>query len=201
MKPSIVFIDTKVNSDLVYTLNKDEDMTVVLFIHNTNDVRLTVNLKGEYARARVIGLVVAADDTKIVLHTQQHHQSPHTTSNLLVKGVFSGKSTFFYDGSIIVDKQAQKTDAYQRNENLLLSENAHAESKPSLEILANDVRCTHGATIGTVDDDQLWYLNTRGISTTMARKLIVDGFLESALGSIESVEWKKEARKLLWQTL
>ena len=90
-----------------------------------------------------------------------------------------------YDGGIRVEKEAQKTDAYQRNENLLLSEGAHAQSKPSLEILANDVRCTHGATVGKIPEDQLWYLATRGIGKKRGQGLIVSGFLGSALVSID----------------
>jgi Fe-S cluster assembly protein SufD len=84
-----------------------------------------------------------------------------------------------------VEKKAQKTDAYQRNANLLLSETAYAESKPSLEILANDVRCTHGATVGPVSDEELWYLATRGIPKKQAESLIVEGFFKSALEFVD----------------
>ncbi len=113
------------------------------------------------------------------LHTLQSHEAPGTTSDLLVKSLLTDNATFLYDGAIFVSRIAQKTDAYQRNENLMLSRVAHAESKPKLEILANDVRCTHGATIGSVREDELWYLKTRGIDNSEGTRLISRGFLES----------------------
>ena len=122
------------------------------------------------------------------MHTLQHHKAPDTTSNLLVKSVLSGSSEIFYEGSILVDLCAQKTDAYQRNENLLLDEHTHATSSPALEILANDVRCTHGAVVKTLDENELWYLATRGIDRKTGRDMIASGFLASALDRIPNVD-------------
>ncbi len=145
---------------------------------------VAVRLRGRGARATIIGVAVGIDLSSLALHTLQHHIAPETTSNLLVKGVFRDHATFLYDGAIRVEKRAQKTDAYQRNENLLLSRTAFAESKPTLEILADDVRCTHGATICSIPEDQLWYLASRGIEEKEAGRMLVTGFLESALSGL-----------------
>lgn len=162
---------------------------------------ITVSLVGRGASARIVGFVRGSGDAHIHLHTLQLHDSPETTSTLLVKSILSGGATFDYVGSIRVAPAAQKTDAYQRNENLLLSPLAHAQSKPSLEILANDVRCTHGATIGMIDPDQLWYLTSRGIDESLAKQLIVEGFFESAIGTISDIIMQKNIRRHIWQTL
>ena len=90
-------------------------------------------------------------------HTLQHHQAPHCRSDLLYKGALQDKSRIVWRGMIHVDRDAQKTDGYQRDDNLVLSESARADSIPGLEILADDVRCTHGATVGRVDDEQIFY--------------------------------------------
>lgn len=147
-------------------------------------VKATVRLVGKGARATIVGIVIGRGNSSFSLRTQQRHQAPETTSNLLVKTALTGNATFDYDGGIRVEKQAQKTDAYQRNENLLLSDQAHAESKPTLEILANDVRCTHGATVGHIPLDQCWYLATRGIGKDAGEELIVSGFLKSAVEKV-----------------
>ena len=90
-------------------------------------------------------------------HTLQHHQVPHCTSDLLYKGALQGQSRLVWRGMIQVDRDAQKTDGYQRDDNLILSEAARADSIPGLEILADDVKCSHGATVGRVDDEQVFY--------------------------------------------
>lgn len=151
----------------------------------TAQARVTVRLTGRGAKVIITGIFIAAGETKLTLHTMQVHAAPDTTSDLLVKTVLSDHARCLYDGGIRVEKKAQKTDAYQRNENLLLSGHAYAESKPSLEILANDVRCTHGATAGPIDPEQIWYLATRGVSPARAASLIAQGFIASALVRIE----------------
>jgi Fe-S cluster assembly protein SufD len=131
--------------------------------------------------ATITGILIGTEHTKQILHTMQIHTAPNTTSDLLVKTVLSDHASSFYDGGIRIEKSAQKSDAYQKNENLLLSDHAFAESKPSLEILANDVRCSHGATMGPINEEQLWFLTSRGISKKQAEELIVAGFIQDAL--------------------
>ncbi len=185
------------DSRLQYTVDAGNDLILLLLAlgRKKATIEATIQLVGRGAKATVIGIVVGKKMSTIKFHTLQHHLAPETTSNLLVKTVLAGEATCVYDGGIVVEKAAQKTDAYQRNENLLLSGDAHAESKPSLEILANDVRCTHGATVGKIPEDQLWYLASRGIGKKKGQGLIVSGFLESALemvGDSETVEGLKD---------
>ncbi len=175
------------------------NLTLVLMATHLKNakVSLTVFLGAKGASASITGIVVGSGEGKVFLHTMQIHNAPDTTSDLLVKSVLSDHAKFLYDGGIRVEKKAQKTDAYQRNENLLLSGRAYAESKPSLEILANDVRCTHGATAGPVDPQEVWYLSTRGIPRAAGEKLIVEGFIGSALERIAD----KSIISKIWQTL
>ncbi len=193
MKPVMITKDKIVIEDIQsgdssyeYRVGRGAHLTLVLTSITKSKVHADVHVRlAEYgAQASIIGLVIGTDQSSLELHTFQHHEAPKTTSNLLVKGIFRDSARFLYDGAIRVEKAAQQTDAYQRNENLLLSDSAHAESKPSLEILANDVRCTHGATLSSLPADQLWYLATRGIGQKEAEGLLVAGFLQSALEQI-----------------
>lgn len=185
-----------------YAVGEQMQLMLVLILSGSGkDVTAHIHLTGRGAKADILGFVVGKGNNVFSFHTLQEHRAPETTSNLLVKGVLADMAKFSYDGGIKVERKAQKTDAYQRNENLLLSKTASAESKPALEILANDVRCTHGATIGTVPKDQLWYLATRGIPTDQAKQLIVTGFLHSALERIQSEDARREVEEKLWQIL
>lgn len=146
--------------------------------------KISVRLTGSHATATILGLVIAKSDASIQLHTMQYHEAPDTTSNLLVKTALWDRAKSSVEGGIRVELGAQKTNAYQRNENLLLSPNAVAISKPSLEILADDVRCTHGATMGPISEEELWYLSTRGISKALAEPLIITGFFQKGIDTI-----------------
>jgi Fe-S cluster assembly protein SufD len=118
------------------------------------------------------------------LDTQQNHHAPHTTSDLLYKGALREHSRSVWQGMIYVAPGAQKTDGYQANRNLILEPTARADSIPGLEILADDVRCTHGATVGKIDPDHLFYLQARGIPAPEAERLIVEGFFAPIMDRI-----------------
>lgn len=180
-------------------LVKKGAFTLVLTGHKKNvvDASVVIRLQGRGTSAKVVGCIMGAGDGAYHLHTLQQHEAPETTSDLLVKTVLSDASTSHYEGAIRVEKEGQKTDAYQRNENLLLSPHAKAVSSPGLEILANDVRCTHGATAGPVNVDALWYLASRGIDQAHGEALIVDGFLSAALERIEDHGTRADVRKTL----
>ena len=122
-------------------------------------------------------------------HTLQHHRAPGCKSDLLYKGALQDKSRLVWRGMIRVDRDAQKTDGYQRDDNLLLSEEARADSIPGLEIQADDVKCSHGATAGCVDDELVFYACCRGLSRKEAIRLIVTGFFQQVFDrvTIESV--------------
>lgn len=188
------------DKEYIVRANTHRQIVIPIISDTDTQVRVRVRLVGKGATAQIIGIVAGRGKGRISLHTLQHHEAPETTSSLLVKGVLDDESTFLYDGAIRVEPEAQKTDAYQRNENLLLSPSAHAQSQPGLEILANDVRCTHGATVGTLPEDQLWYLATRGIAKRQARALIAQGFLHTAVELIQSTKLRKEVYDKLYKS-
>jgi Fe-S cluster assembly protein SufD len=148
-------------------------------------VRIQNDLAGAGATSRVTGAYFADGDQHLDYDTFQEHMAPSTTSDFAFKGALREQATSVWRGMIRVEPEAQKTNAYQENRNLLLSDKAHADSIPGLEILANDVRCTHGATIGKVDREQLFYLMARGLSRSEAERMIVRGFFTEILDRIE----------------
>ena len=147
--------------------------------------RIQNDLAGAGATSRVAGAYFADGDQHLDYDTFQEHIAPNTTSDFAFKGALRDHATAVWRGMIKVEKDAQKTNAYQENRNLILSEQAHADSIPGLEIEANDVRCTHGATISPVNRDELFYAMARGISRGEAERLIVRGFFTDVLNRIE----------------
>jgi Fe-S cluster assembly protein SufD len=126
-----------------------------------------------------------ADTNQIIDHdTQQNHNKPNTTSDLLFKGALKHESRSVWQGMIRVLPHAQQTNGFQANRNLLLSEDARADSIPGLEILANDVRCTHAATVGKLDDEPVFYLMSRGMTREDAERLLVVGFFDPIMERI-----------------
>lgn len=142
------------------------------------------HLRGENALAEMLGVFFGDSDQYFDHHTWQLHESPYATSDLEFKGALRDSARSVYSGLIKVYEGAQKTDAYQQNRNLLLSREARADSIPNLEIGANDVRCTHGATISQVVPEHVFYLQARGIPRTEAQKLIVEGFFRPVIDRI-----------------
>jgi Fe-S cluster assembly protein SufD len=148
-------------------------------------IRIQNDLAGEGATSRVTGAYFADGTQHLDYDTFQEHMAPSTTSDFAFKGALRDDARAVWRGMIRVEEGAQKTNAYQENRNLLLSSTAHADSIPGLEIMANDVRCTHGATLGRVDRDLLFYLMTRGLTRSEAERLIVRGFFQDMLDRVE----------------
>jgi Fe-S cluster assembly protein SufD len=138
-------------------------------------------LIGEGGRSDLLAVAVAKNQQEFDTRTLQDHVSPHTASDLLYKNALEDRARTIFGGLIRVEPHAHFADAYQKVRNLLLSDDAEANSMPGLEILADNVRCTHGATSGQVDEDELFYLRTRGISVPVAQRLIVTGFLDEVV--------------------
>lgn len=143
-------------------------------------------LQAPGAFSEMLALTVADGAREFDQRTLQIHQAPNTKSDLLYKNALRDQARTIFSGLIIVDPDAQKTDAYQSNRNLMLSEEAEASSLPGLEIQANDVRCTHGATSSRIDPEQEFYLQSRGIAKAMADELLTFGFFEEVLNRLES---------------
>lgn len=143
-----------------------------------------LDLVGEGAQGRMSGFYFTDGDQHLDHDTQQNHLAPRTTSDLLFKGALRGKSRSVWQGMIYVAPGAQKTDGYQANRNLVLDDQARADSIPGLEILADDVRCTHGATVGKLEQEPLFYLKSRGIPQKEAEQLVVEGFFDPIMQRI-----------------
>lgn len=151
--------------------------------------RLTKNLSnlsmiGAGATGKMSGFYFTDHVQHLDHDTQQNHLAPNTTSELLFKGALTDNSRSVWQGMIYVSPEANKADGYQANRNLVLSKNARADSIPGLEILTDDVRCTHGATVGKIDEDQVFYLTSRGMPRDDAERLIVEGFFEPIMQRI-----------------
>lgn len=144
-------------------------------------VDLAASLEGPGARSDMLGLYFAQGNQHFDHNTRQDHKVPHATSDLLYKGALYDKTRAIFRGIIKVFPKAQRTDAYQTNRNLLLSDQAEATSLPNLEIEADDVRCSHAATVGHLDQEELFYIMTRGVSRRDAERLVVFGFFGEVL--------------------
>jgi Fe-S cluster assembly protein SufD len=152
-------------------------------------VNQSVALVGEGAYSQVNGVMFTEGKQHLSYHTQQHHVAPHCTSDFLYKSALQDASRTVWRGMITVDHDAQKTDGYQRNDNLLLSTKARADSIPGLEIEADDVRCTHGSTTSKIDEELIFYAMCRGYTRKEAARMIVTGFFQQIFDriSIDSV--------------
>lgn len=149
-------------------------------------------LQGPGARSELLGVFFGSDRQHFDIHTLQDHQAERTFSDLLYKAALKDQAKSVYTGLIRIGKKAQKSDAYQANRNLLLSQGAKADSVPMLEIEANDVRCTHGVAVGPVDPEQAFYLMSRGLSEGEAEQMIVEGFFEQLLRRLPLEEIREE---------
>jgi Fe-S cluster assembly protein SufD len=155
------------------------DWAALGFGGGNGKVRMTTNLAGQGSEARVTGGYAGGNSQHLDYDTLQEHAAEDTFSDLAFRGVLANSSTAVWRGMIKVDEGAQRTDAFQECRNMLLSPDAHADAIPGLEILADDVACTHAAAIAQVDKDQLFYLNSRGLSEEEGRSLVVEGFLQA----------------------
>jgi Fe-S cluster assembly protein SufD len=160
--------------------------TLAAFGGRTAKVNQQVELVGRRAECQVNGVMFTEGRQHFSYHTLQHHQAPETRSDFLYKSALQDSSRTVWRGLIKVDPIAQKTDGYQRNDNLLLSRMARADSIPGLEIEADDVRCTHGSTSGSVEEEMIFYVCSRGLSRREAVRLIVSGFFQQVFDRITS---------------
>jgi Fe-S cluster assembly protein SufD len=161
------------------------DWVVVGFGGGNGRMRTETLLAGEGASGKVTGAYAPHGRQHIDFDTTQEHGAPHTTSDLAFRGILSDRSQAVWRGMIKVDPGAQQTDAFQECRNLLLSKRAHADAIPGLEILANDVRCTHAAAIAQIDKEQLFYLRSRGLDTAVSTRLVIEGFMQELVERFE----------------
>lgn len=199
MKSNAIIVIDKLKTNQQFIVGDNEKKTFVIILSGdsiqSGDVKIII--EGKKAYVQILGIIIGQGKQKINLYTLQDHLKPESVSDLLIKSVLFGESRFNYKGLIKIEEDAQKSNAYQKNQNLLLSSKAWADSRPYLEILANDVRCTHGVTVGQIDKDQLYYLQTRGLDDQAATHLIVGGFYQEVLNRISDDKIRKELKEKL----
>lgn len=166
------------NLSIAANLKKDSFLKMVLFPEN---VSVKVELAEEQAEVQLFGLAKLKDKEQSHVNILIEHQAPNTRSRQLFKNVLFDQSKATFEGKIYVHSIAQKTQAYQRNSNLLLSDEATAHAKPNLEIFADDVKASHGATFGQLDEEEMFYLRSRGLSRQDAQEWLIDGFCKEIL--------------------
>lgn len=168
----------------------------LLFVENFSG-DLKIEIENEGVRVFVIGFYFGRGEDSFKIRTVQHHKKGNSSSDLLIKGVFLDSSSFYYEGLIRIEKQANKSFAYQSNQNLVLSSRSFVESKPYLEILANDVFCTHASTTSYLDRNKLYYLESRGLDKKKGKKLLIESFFAEVFEKINQVWGKKRANSLV----
>ena len=162
---------------------------------------LNILLDGEHCEANLDGLYIPAEGGLVDNHTAVDHRLPNSVSNELYKGIMDNNSTGVFNGKVFVRQDAQKTNAFQSNKNILLADTATINTKPQLEIWADDVKCSHGCTTGQLDSEQLFYLRARGLDEPNARKLLLKAFAEEIVDRIKLDEVKEIAEALLDERL
>jgi Fe-S cluster assembly protein SufD len=167
----------------------------------TSRVDLNARLQGQGANSDMLGLYFGDADQHFDHNTSQDHVAPNARSDLLYKGALADRSRSVFRGIIRVHKGAQRTDAYQTNRNLLLSPHARADSLPNLEIEADDVKCSHAATVGQLDEDEVFYLMARGLPREQAERLVVTGFLGEVLGRLPMGGVAEKATRVITEKL
>ena len=168
------------------------DMVFLIMPGVSCDVKLDIRLAGEGAEANIYGAYVCGGAEKVKIAVDMHHDLPHCNSRQLFKGVAGGKSRVDFYGKIIVAQDAQQTQAYQENHNILLSDDAKINTKPQLEIYADDVKCSHGATIGRLNEEEQFYMRSRGITLEDAKVLQMISFLAPVLEAIPDEPKREE---------
>jgi Fe-S cluster assembly protein SufD len=164
-----------------------------------NNIR--AQLAGEGGACVLNGLYLTRDEQLADHHMIVEHAQPHCTSHEYFNGILDDKSKGVFHGRILVQRVAQKTDAKQTNKNLLLSDNATADTKPQLEIYADDVKCTHGATVGQLNKESIFYLRSRGIGTDTARRMLIHAFAGEIIERIDCEAAREELDKIVWERL
>ena len=195
------------NAKLIDTMNvfqkEDSTCNINTLIFGGSFTRNNLNFEqnGSNCESNMNGVSILDKNQLADNHTFVDHKQPHCTSNEMYKGVYLGNSRGVFNGKIMVRQDAQKIDAFQSNNNLLLSENSTIDSKPQLEIYADDVKCSHGCTIGQLDEDALFYMRSRGIGITEAKAVLTYAFASEAIENISILEVKLLAQKLLAKKL
>ena len=182
--------------DYVVKAGEKLELTFVVLPGESRDIDVAIDIVGEGAEVSLKGLYLCGGDERVNFRILMHHRAGGCVSHQLFNGIAGGSSRVTFDGRIIVAPDAQKTEAYQENHNIVLSDQAHVETTPQLEIYADDVKCSHGATIGQLDEDAQFYMRSRGIPEQEARTLQMLSFLSPVIPEGREEEVEKAVRSL-----
>lgn len=191
MTEVIIISEGQLSRSLDIRAGQKVDIVLLVYPGVSCDVNLDVHLNGEGAEANLYGAYVCGGSEKVKISVEMRHNVPYCNSRQLFKGIAGGASKVDFYGKITVAQDAQRTEAYQENHNILLSDDAKVDTKPQLEIYADDVKCTHGATIGRLNEEEQFYMRSRGISLEEAKVLQMISFIAPVLAEIE-VESERE---------
>lgn len=172
------------------------DVVVIVMPGASCDIKLDVTLAGEGAEANIYGAYVCGSQERVKISVDMHHDLPHCNSRQLFKGIAGGTSRVDFYGKIIVAQDAQRTEAYQENHNILLTDGAKVDTKPQLEIYADDVKCSHGATIGRLNEEEQFYMRSRGITLEDAKVLQMISFIAPVLENLPESDRETIAARL-----
>lgn len=175
----------EIPQNIVVEKDAKVDIVILVFPGVSADIRLDVHLAGEGAQANIYGAYLCGGNERVKIAVDMHHDVPHCNSRQLFKGIAGGTSRVDFYGKIIVAQDAQQTEAYQENHNILLSDDAKVDTKPQLEIYADDVKCSHGATVGRLNEEEQFYMRSRGISLEDARLLQMISFISPVLEAVD----------------
>ena len=195
MTEVIIVSDGQLVRNIEVQSGQRKDMVLLVYPGVSCDVKLDVRLAGEGAEANIYGAYICGGEERVKVAVDMHHDLPHCNSRQLFKGIAGGTSKVDFYGKIIVAQDAQRTEAYQENHNLLLSDGAKVDTKPQLEIYADDVKCSHGATIGRLNEEEQFYMRSRGITLEDARVLQMISFIAPVLENIPEDEREAVAAK------
>lgn len=190
----MIFKDISTDQETIYRLKENE--RVVFFLYNRAG-EITFELGGRGAEAHIFSFCIGKGIETTKLSITQKHLAPDTTSSALVKNVLFGASEYTYEGLIHIAKEGTKSNASLECRTLLLSPEAKSCTKPALEILADDVRCRHAATVSPLNQESYFFLETRGLSPEQAKKLLISGFLRSSLQILNTIIPSKDSEKML----
>ena len=182
-----VLPDASLPESIVVERDAKVEVVVLAMPGVSCDLKMDVRLAGEGAEANIFGAYVCGDQETVRIAVDMHHDLPHCNSRQLFKGIAGGTSRVDFYGKIIVAQDAQRTEAYQENHNILLSDGAKVDTKPQLEIYADDVKCSHGATIGRLNEEEQFYMRSRGITLEDAKVLQMISFIAPVLENIPEV--------------
>ncbi len=181
-----------------YQVNAGETLNLqfVVLPGESRDIDVSIDLVGPGAQAHIKALYLCKADEKVNFRILMHHRAPGCQSTQIINGIAGGSAHVTFHGTIVVAPDAQQTEAYQENHNIVLTEDAKVETKPQLEIYADDVKCSHGATVGQLNEDELFYMRSRGVPQDEARTLQMLSFLSPVIPEGREDEIEKAVRSL-----